>query len=257
MQISNTFGKVQDALSYFIQAFTSLAGWRATMDRLQGFQMVAKQSIELTALDQHVGDKYLELINIKLTLPNGDILAQDISMILNKGDSILIKGRSGCGKTTLLRTIAGLWHFASGDIKQKKGLNSLFIAQSPYLPIGTLRSAICYPKMNHLPDDNELHQLMIRCKLEHLITSLEESKNWGAVLSIGEQQRIAFCRILINVPDIVYLDEATSAIDEETEAELYAMIKKGLPDALIVSIGHRSTIAQWHEQVFDFNSKIG
>ena len=257
MQISNTFGKVQDALSYFIQAFTSLAGWRATMDRLYGFQMVAQQSIELTGLDQHVGDKYLELINIQLNLPNGNILAQDISISLNKGDSLLIRGRSGSGKTTLLRTIAGLWHFASGDIKQQEGLNSLFIAQRPYIPIGTLHAAICYPKMFHLPDNNQLHELMSRCKLEHLIPYLEISRDWGAVLSVGEQQRIGFCRVLINSPDIVYLDEATSAIDEETEAELYAMVKQNLPHALIISVGHRSTIAKWHEKKFDFNEKTG
>jgi vitamin B12/bleomycin/antimicrobial peptide transport system ATP-binding/permease protein len=111
--------------------------------------------------------------------------------------------------------------------------------------------------MSNLPNNNELHQLMIRCKLEHLVLNLEESKDWGAILSVGEQQRIGFCRVLINAPNIVYLDEATSAIDEDTEAELYAMIKQELPDTLLVSVGHRSTIAQWHDQEFDFNNKVG
>ncbi len=122
MQIANTFGKVQDALSYFIQAFTSLAGWRATMDRLCGFQLLAKQSVELTGLDQQVGEKYLELDNVSVMLPNGDFLIQNLTLSLNKGESLLIKGRSGSGKTTLLRTIAGLWHYASGSIKQADGV---------------------------------------------------------------------------------------------------------------------------------------
>ena len=254
MQIANTFGKVQDALSYFIQAFTSLAGWRATMDRLCGFQLLVKQSIELTGLGQQVGEKYLELDNVSVMLPNGNFLIQNLSLSLNKGDSLLIKGRSGSGKTTLLRTIAGLWHYASGNIKQADGVVSLFIAQRSYLPIGTLHAAICYPKMSNLPNTDELHQLMRDCKIENLIPYLDVYKDWGGVLSIGEQQRIGFCRVLINSPDIVYLDEATSAIDEDTEAELYAMIKQRLPNALIISIGHRSTIAKWHEQELNFNT---
>ena len=254
MQILNAFGKVQDSLSYFINAYTTLSDWRATMDRLLGFQTAIKEASELKilAIQKH-GMHTLKLKHVKLNLPDGEPLAQNISFCLESGDRLLVRGRSGCGKTTLLRTIAGLWSFAEGDISQAPNLNSLFISQKPYLPIDQLRNAICYPKIKDLPDNSTLVKIMQDCQIGHLMTKLNKVMDWNNTLSLGEQQRVAFCRILINKPDIVYLDEATSALDEENEAILYNLIIKHLPNTTIVSVAHRSSVSRWHTQELDFN----
>jgi putative ATP-binding cassette transporter len=256
MQISSAFGRVQEALSYFIGAYTSLAGWRAVMDRLYGFQVSINEAKELTGLTVEFGTNYLQLSNININLPSGKSLVNGVNLTLNQGDTLLIKGRSGSGKTTLLRTIAGLWHFADGNISQKPNLNSLFIAQKPYLTIGKLKEAICYPLTDNLPNDHEIQKLLAIFNLDHLANRLEEHADWTNMLSVGEQQRIAICRILINKPDIIYLDEATSALDEEMEAITYNTIRSQLPNSVIVSVGHRSTITKWHDQVLDFNSLV-
>ncbi|MBY0379367.1 MAG: ATP-binding cassette domain-containing protein, partial [Burkholderiales bacterium] len=257
MQISSAFGRVQGAMSYFINAYTSLSGWRATMDRLLGFQNAVDQTDNLNGLEIKSGDHILELKRVALSLPNGQLLANNISFTLNSGDRILIKGRSGCGKTTLLRTIAKLWHFADGEISQKPHITSLFIAQKPYIPIDNLAFAVSYPKTQDFPSDAEIKQVLIDCKLDNLADKLVEINDWSSILSLGEQQRIAFCRILINKPDVVYLDESTSALDEETEDKLYKLIIDKLPNTVIVSVAHRSSVAKWHNQVLDFNKLVG
>jgi vitamin B12/bleomycin/antimicrobial peptide transport system ATP-binding/permease protein len=256
MQIASAFGSVQDALSYFINAYTSLSGWRAVMDRLYGFQLAIENAEKLDGLNIQTGGNYITLNKVAINLPNGNPLACDINFDLSSGDSLLIKGRSGSGKTTLLRTIAGLWHFAKGDIYQKTNLRSIFITQKPYLPISTLKNSICYPLTDNLPDDLSLRELMAKCSIAHLASRLHDYTDWGNTLSVGEQQRIAFCRILINKPDIIYLDEATSALDEETEELMYNLIKTALPKSVIVSVGHRSTVAKWHNQILDFNKLV-
>lgn len=256
MQISSAFGRVQGALSYFIEAYSSLSGWRATMDRLLGFQKAVAQSQQLSGITIQEGINTLELNKINLLLPNGKILAKNISLVLNTSDRLLIKGNSGCGKTTLLRTIAQLWPFVDGTIKQKLQIKSLFLSQKPYLPIDNLAFAISYPKTKNLPDKLQINTILTKCKLGHLIDSASTVEDWGNILSLGEQQRIAFCRILINKPDIVYLDESTSALDEETENELYNLLLSELPNTVIVSIAHRSNVAKWHNQILDFNKLV-
>ncbi len=253
MQILSAFGRVQGAMSYFIDAYTSLSGWRAVMDRLYGFQQSMNEAGDLSGLPIKSADSYLKLENLVISLPNQQILAKGINFDLSQGDRLLIRGRSGSGKTTLLRAIAGLWHFAQGTIYQKNDLTSLFIAQKPYLPLGTLKETLCYPKINCLPDDQCLAQLLEKCNLNHLVYELNNIADWGNKLSLGEQQRIAFCRILVNNPDIIYLDEATSALDEETESKMYQLLIKQLPQSVVISIGHRSTIKQWHNKELDFN----
>ncbi|MCC2644325.1 MAG: transporter ATP-binding protein [Burkholderiales bacterium] len=256
MQIANAFGHVQGALSYFINAYSSLSGWRATMDRLYGFLLTIENAEKLDGLNIQTNNSYLRLDKVGIKLPNGNPLAKNISFDLNSGDCLLIKGRSGSGKTTLLRTIASLWPFANGNIYQKNNLHSIFITQKPYLPIDTLKNAICYPQTQSLPNDAKINGLLVKCSLGNLNNRLNDLASWSDILSIGEQQKIAFCRILINKPDIIYLDEATSALDEETEELMYSLIKSELPQSVIVSVGHRSTIAKWHNHTLDFNKLI-
>ncbi|MCE3268812.1 MAG: transporter ATP-binding protein [Burkholderiales bacterium] len=256
MQIVTAFRQVQGALSYFIDAYSSLSGWRATMDRLYGFLLTIENAEKLDGLNIQTNNSYLRLDKVGIKLPNGNPLAKNISFDLNSGDCLLIKGRSGSGKTTLLRTIASLWPFANGNIYQKNNLHSIFITQKPYLPIDTLKNAICYPQTQSLPNDAKINELLVKCSLGNLNNRLNDLASWSDILSIGEQQKIAFCRILINKPDIIYLDEATSALDEETEELMYSLIKSELPQSVIVSVGHRSTIAKWHNHTLDFNKLI-
>lgn len=275
MQISSAFGKVQDALSYFIDSYGSLSGFRATMDRLYGFENVIQAADNLPGLPVQNGNDYLDIKDLQINLPSGNKLLDKINIKLNRGDRLLIRGRSGSGKTTLLRTIAGLWNYANGNLSQKPNLSSLFIAQKPYLPITNLASAIIYPmsfdkivdSLVSMPSDaansektsqfkavnrETLINTMKLCGLEHLIDKLDLEDNWSNKLSIGEQQRIGFCRVLLNKPDIVYLDEATSALDEETEELMYKNLIENLPMTVIVSVGHRSTIKKWHTQELSF-----
>lgn len=252
MQIASAFGRVQDALSYFINSYGSLSGLRATMDRLYGFEKIITEADNLHSLSTEDSNDYLNIKNLSINLPNGNNLLNNINIKLNSGDRLLIRGRSGTGKTTLLRTIARLWSYASGKIYQKPNSSSLFIAQKPYLPIATLANAILYPMSSDAIDRETLITNIKICGLEHLIEKLDIEDNWSTKLSIGEQQRIGFCRVLLNKPDIVYLDEATSALDEEIEELMYRNLIDTLPNSVIVSVGHRSTIKKWHTQELQF-----
>ena len=253
MQIARAFGSVQDALSYFINSYASLSGLRATMDRLYGFEkaITAADNLHSLPITQNSG-KYLNIKDLTIKLPDETVLLDKINIDLDQGDRMLIRGKSGLGKTTLLRTIAGLWSFASGSIAQKPNLSSLFIAQKPYLPIAKLADAVCYPKNSQDIDNNILITTMKECGLEYLINKLDVLDNWSNKLSIGEQQRIGFCRVLLNKPNIIYLDEATSALDENSEELMYRLLIEKLPKSVIVSVGHRSTIKKWHNKELNF-----
>lgn len=257
MQITSAFGRVQDALSYFLDAYTSLAGWRAVMDRLFGFQESVANAANLSGIEKEFGTNYIAVNNLSLSLPKtNQVLVSGINFTLNSGDRLLIKGKSGCGKTTLLRSLAGLWPFAAGSISQNPEKIELFIAQKPYIPNISLRHAVCYPLIHNLPEDEVIKATLRECGIAYLAKRLDETADWGKILSLGEQQRVAFCRIMLNSPDIIYLDEATSALDEEMEQHLYQLLIEKLPLSVIVSVGHRSTLRQWHNQELNFNDLV-
>ena len=257
MQINSAFGRVQDALSYFINAYTSLSNWRAIMDRLYGFETMIHAANKLSSINITHNNSYLTLNNLSINLPNGAVLVRPISITLNSGDRLLIKGRSGCGKTTLLRTIAGLWPFFTSDsIQQDPKLISMFIAQKPYIPDANLRDIVCYPQLNNRPNDVDIIKMLQLCQLGDLSAQLDLHIDWQNCLSLGEQQKITFCRILLTKPDIIYLDEVTSALDEDTEYNMYQLLVTHLSHSAIISVGHRSTIKQWHNLELDFNQYI-
>jgi putative ATP-binding cassette transporter len=227
------------------------------MDRLHGFEKAISDASNLPVLARD--DKpanYLKVSGLSINLPNQESLLKNISFELNSGDHLLIKGASGSGKTTLLRALAGLWPFASGDISQNQTKTEMFIAQRPYMPQVSLRQAICYPLTTNLPDDTELSTIMRECGLAYLRSRLDEEVDWGKVLSLGEQQRVAFARVLVNHPDIIYLDEASSALDEAMEAHMYSVLSERLPNSVIISVGHRSTLDIWHNQQLVLKSAI-
>lgn len=255
MQISSAFGRVQGALSFFIDSYGSLASLRATMDRLYGFESAVSNAQELEAVTRSIDNKsYLQINDISITLPNAERkLISNLNLTVNAGERILVSGKSGSGKTTLLRALAGLWPYVTGEIKYDNSCRELFIAQRPYLPNVTLREAICYPLETNLPSDEELAQVLSDCGLAYLSSRLNDAAEWDKILSLGEQQRIAFARILVNRPDIIYLDEATSALDEGMEQHLYVTLIQRLPESAIISVAHRTTLGKYHTKELNFN----
>lgn len=251
MQTASAFGHVQGALSFIIDSFTSIATWEAVIERLSGFT----HSIELAEahatppagfLHTTIPDKIINAQNLTLKLPNGKILLSDLNLTLKPGDSLLITGASGVGKSTVLRALSGLWPFVEGSLSVPEHATMLFLPQKPYLPLGSLASVLSYPSATPANDDDLCAMLQL-CKLEKLVDALHHTENWSHMLSLGEQQRIAFARILLTKPDFVFMDEATSAVDEALEVHLYNLLKEKLPNTAIVSVGHRSTLKQWHK----------
>lgn len=251
MQVSNAFGYVQSSLSYFIDMYTAIAQWQAVVMRLTYFgnhmQEVA-QDADRFHLERFATSKKVSADAMQVNLPDGTPLLEKITFSLNQGENVLIKGISGSGKSTLLRAIAGIWPFVEGKINLPERDQLMFIPQKPYIPLGTLREALLYPGSKPV-SDNELRLLLVRCQIGYLQDKLDLTADWSHVLSVGEQQRLAFVRAHIQQPIWLFLDEATSALDEETEAKMYSLLAEFLPMTTVVSVGHRSTLNKYHQKV--------
>ncbi len=254
MQISSAFGQVQDSLSFIITSYTEIAEYQAVVQRLAGFrekideiaaEREAEQPIEIER-----GGAGVEVDGLDLNLPDGRALRPNISLAANPGQSLLVTGASGLGKSTLLRAIAGLWPFGRGRIRVADG-PSLFLPQRPYLPLGTLADALAYPRSAAELPRASLVEALRAVELPQLIDLLDEEGNWAQRLSIGEQQRLAFARVLLVRPEIVFLDEATSALDEAAEISLYRLLRDAPWRPTIVSVGHHGTLRRFHDTVLD------
>jgi putative ATP-binding cassette transporter len=169
-----------------------------------------------------------------------------VNLSLFRGDTVLLGGSSGSGKSTLLRAIAGIWPFGRGEILSARDARFLFLPQKPYLPIGTLREVVSYPMPDRGVDDMTLREALVAVGLSNLAGRLDEAAHWALQLSPGEQQRIAFARALVQQPEWLFLDEATSAVDEASEIRLYALLRDRLPGTTLFSIGHRATLRPFH-----------
>lgn len=248
MQVSSAFGNVQGALSYFIDVYTSLAQWQAVVMRLTFFgRHMHEVSIEAEKfhLQRFAASQEVETEHMQINLPDGTPLLKDICFTLQPGRNVLIKGVSGSGKSTFLRAIAGIWPYVDGKIRIPEPEKLMFIPQKPYLPLGTLRAALLYPGGRQISDE-QLIALMNTCQIGYLSDKLDVTADWSHVLSVGEQQRLAFVRAHLQQPVWLFLDEATSALDEETEAKMYQLAASNLPNTTIVSVGHRSTLNKYH-----------
>ncbi|WP_165669862.1 ABC transporter ATP-binding protein/permease [Metapseudomonas otitidis] len=257
MQTSQAFGQVQDSLSFFRTSYDTFAQYRATLDRLTGFLDANQQARELPKVDTHEAADGLRIESLDVLRPDGHRLLADLGLELVPGQALLIKGPSGSGKTTLLRALAGLWPYAEGTVYRPGGHQALFLSQRPYLPLGDLRTAIAYPNTAAAEDDERLKQALRQVNLAHLTERLELSQDWTRILSIGEQQRLAFARVLFNQPRVVFLDESTSAMDEGLEHALYSLLREQLGKTLLVSVGHRATLAQFHTHRLDVDGQGG
>jgi vitamin B12/bleomycin/antimicrobial peptide transport system ATP-binding/permease protein len=245
LQTAQAFGRVQSALSFFVTAYPTLAVWRADVERLITFQRAID---EVRAAESGVAvapsaGGALVAEDLDLALPDGAPLVRHAAFTVQGGEATLIAGPSGSGKSTLFRALAGIWPFAKGVLRLPAGAKIMFLPQRPYMPLGTLAECLSYPEPAAGSSDAERHQAMVDCGLESFVHRLDEEQNWGLVLSPGEQQRIAFARVLLKRPDWVFLDEATSALDRPLEQALYARLRQRLPDISIISIGHRPELA--------------
>lgn len=249
MQTSQAFGRLQDNLSFFRNAYDNFATYRATLHRLSGFMQAVSDADQLPKPTVNAAEQnQLQLDKLNVRNPAGALLIKDLDLLLNAGDSLLIRGPSGSGKTTLLRAVAGLWPYCDGVITRPEN-STLFLSQKPYLPLGSLRQALLYPQQ---PDaginDAQVKQALQDVQLGHLGARLDETADWSRILSLGEQQRLAFGRLLLAKPSVAFLDEATSAMDEGLEDAMYRLARRTLPQAIIVSVGHRSTLFSHHEK---------
>src|SRR5579864_4427427 len=231
-QIANAFERVNEALSWFIGSYTIFAEWRATVDRLTELAAEIKPNTASAAHDMRteaVAQETIDLQDVGVSLPNGAPLLSPVTLRLQPHEPVLLRGPSGSGKSTLFRVLAGLWPFATGRIRLPAGAKTLFLPQRPYVPIGTLRDVLWFPAQPALGREAEARAALASVGLSALSQRLDEDAHWGQTLSLGEQQRLAIARALLIRPDWLFLDEATSATDEEEEAALYSMIAKALP----------------------------
>lgn len=249
MQVASAFGRVQDSLSYFVDMYSSIAQWQAVVMRLTYFgrhMHEVSQQAEQFHVERFATSEAVSVEQMQVNLPDDTALLQDINFTLQPGRNVLIKGVSGSGKSTLLRALAGIWPFVTGKINLPKTEELMFIPQKPYIPLGSLREALLYPGKKPLSDE-ELLYLLDLCQIGYLRDKLDLVADWSHVLSVGEQQRLAFVRAHIQEPKWLFLDEATSALDEDTEAAMYALLAERLRQTTLVSIGHRSTLNKYHE----------
>ena len=253
MQTVSAFGRVQDALSYFVESYDTIAQLAAVVRRLATFteHMEEAQALPDGVMLAEAGggtkEEGLALSHLDVALPDGTRLMRDCTVELPLGSRVLVTGVSGAGKSTLLRTLAGIWPYGSGRVTMEKGSRVLFLPQRPYLPLGSLRRALAYPNAATAKDADLLAALRA-VGLESLAGKLDTIDDWSRILSLGEQQRLAFARVLLTKPQWVFLDEATSALDEPREKAMYELLKAELPNLSIVSVGHRSTLYAQHEK---------
>ena len=247
-QSASAFTQLQGSLSFFRSVYDAFAGYRAAIIRLHGLvtaNETARELPSLTAVPSTDGSVQLDKVEVRT--PAGTRLIDPLDVRLDAGESLVISGTSGSGKTTLLRSLAQLWPFTSGTLRRPQD-DTMFLSQLPYMPLGNLRAVVSYPADADEYSDDEIRSALDTVALGHLGGRLDEVSDWAKVLSPGEQQRVAFARVLLKKPKAVFLDEATSAIDEGQEFALYRALRDRLPDCIVVSVSHRPTLDQHHDR---------
>lgn len=254
MQTASAFGSVQGALSFFISVYRQLAEWQAVVTRLDGFEAgiglaesLAANPSTIRIVSGRAEDK-ISANNLAIRLPNGDALLDVRNLTLRHGERTLVTGPSGAGKSTLLRAIAGIWPFGSGAVEIPPGATLMTLPQRPYFPVGTLSAAISYPTTDGSFTPEKLREVLTQVGLPALTAKLDEDGHWNRTLSLGEQQRLGVARALLQVPQYLFLDEATASLDEPSEAMLYRLIAEKLPATTVISIGHRNTLEAFHQR---------
>jgi putative ATP-binding cassette transporter len=261
-QIASAFGQVQSSLSWFVNNYSTLASWKASVDRLLTFhralEEAAAEQRRPGGIDVQSDEaRAVRAEHLDLALPNGRVLLADAALAIEPGARLLIAGPSGAGKSTLFRALAGIWPYGRGTVRVPRGARVLFLPQKPYIPIASLRDAVAYPGAPGAFDDATVRSTLADVGLAGLADRLDERENWSMRLSGGEQQRLAIARALLHAPDWLFLDEATASLDESSERQLYELVLARLPRAAIVSIAHRPSVAAFHAHRLDFAPDAG
>jgi putative ATP-binding cassette transporter len=254
-QVASAFGTVQAALSFFVTAYSTLAAWKAVVDRLDGFEQAIAHAEDLEragpALEEDARGAGLVIRDLAVRLPDGREIVQVPDLTVEPRQRVLVAGPSGSGKTSLFRALGGVWPFGDGAIHIPAGANLLILPQDAYMPLGSIRAALAYPAPAETLSTEQAAEALAAVGLPRLVPQLDEDAHWGNRLSGGEQQRIAIARAILARPDWLLLDEATSALDEKAEAAAYALIRRQLPDATVISIGHRSSLVALHDRFLE------
>jgi vitamin B12/bleomycin/antimicrobial peptide transport system ATP-binding/permease protein len=254
LQTAGAFNSVETALSYFINVYRDLAEWRAVIARLDGFDRsidVARAAAAASVAQSeaiHPAKTGLTIEGMSVQLPTGAPLVATADLFIKAGERALITGPSGCGKSTFFRAVAGLWPFGKGTVAVPRGSKLMMLPQRPYFPIATLEDAVCYPSERGTFTPEAIAEVLVAAGLPALARRLAEEAHWNRILSLGEQQRLAVARAILQAPDYLFLDEATASLDEQSESKLYKLLHERLPCATIVSIGHRSTLFAFHDR---------
>ena len=246
------YGQVAGALSWFVNAYQEIARWRASIERLSTFaEMMDATQRELASAGIRLEPspaESLRLRDLDLEMPRGRLLLQGVNASVAPGERIAVTGPSGSGKTMLMRAIAGIWPFGAGSIEVPTRARKLFLPQWPYLPMGTLRAAASFPSPEGSFPDERIREALGLLGLADLAQRLDEVGQWEQQLSPHEQQRLSLARVLLHEPDWVFLDKATSALDEEMEKRVYRLIAERLPRATLISVAHRPEVAAYHDR---------
>ncbi len=262
MQTANAFGQVQEALSVFVNVYRQLAEWRAVIERLSGFDqsVAAARAVASTPPVITIAPADASAVsfrNLAVRLPDGTSLVNANDLSIKFGERVLVSGPSGAGKSTLFRALGGIWPFGNGEITVPKNARMMILPQRPYFPIAPLAAAVAYPSEPGSADTARIAEIIAAVGLPALASRVEEEAHWNRMLSLGEQQRLGIARALICSPDYLFLDEATASLDEPAEAALYHLLEQRLPNATIVSIGHRATLAAFHRRRLAFIREDG
>ncbi len=252
MQISSAFMTVLGTFTFFQSAYAGLAGWKATTNRLSDFLDNAKKAEDIwttsdISVKEHKKDD-IEIKNLAVNLPTGKLQISAKDIVIKHGDKVLIKGKTGAGKTTFFRVLAGLWPFGKGSVSMPEGKSFMVLPQQPYFPFGTLAGAICYPDASDKFSRTDIEKALRDVSMEKFIPRLDDVGFWNQQLSGGEQQRISLSRAMLHHPDYLFFDEATASVDEPSEEELYKMLQDRMKNSTIISIGHRSSLEKFHER---------
>jgi vitamin B12/bleomycin/antimicrobial peptide transport system ATP-binding/permease protein len=245
MQSATAFGAIHDGLSFFRTSYDTFAGFRAALIRLDGLLDANQRARAMPGIDYvPSASGRVRLHGVEVRTPDGRQLVDNLELTLDAGETLLVTGQSGVGKTVLLQSLAGLWPYTSGHVQYPPA--SMFVPQVPYLPLGTLRAVVSYPHNGGAFTDDDIQHALVRVALPHLVLQLGDTRDWAATLSPGEQQRVAFARVLLHRPAVVCLDESTSALDEGLELMLYQLLQAELPEATVISVSHRRTVERFH-----------
>lgn len=256
MQSIRAFSSIQDSLSFFINSYTQIADWRATGSRLITFLNHLHELENHVERQDHVSyqtqnSNNISIKNLSIKTKENHFLLEDLDINFLHGKNYVIKGPSGIGKSTLIKTIAGIWPYATGEIHLPKNKAVMYLPQKPYMPMGTLAEAVLFPDKTNKELESRLTEVLRECNLEQFIPRLQETARWSEVLSPGEQQRIAIARVLLHKPDWVFLDESTSMLDIANESNLYHVLQQKLPHCTIISIAHHPSVEAYHDEVID------